>query len=112
MKINSFKNCTNLPLTRSVLASALLLAGLSLMSSSVSAMDDTGDRRLFVISAVENTVDDTVKLPLYRGISQGQTVWYVILDASTGDAAKKYRVNRADKLNNAKYGSGAKSPLG
>ena len=34
--------------------------------------------------------------------AKDKTVWYVILDASTGDAAKKYRVNRADKLNNAK----------
>jgi len=102
MKNNSFESIPNQPLTRNVLASALLLAGLSLISSSASAMDAAGDRRLFVTSAVENTVDDTVKLPLYRGVSKGQTVWYVILDASTGDAAKKYGVNRADKLNNAK----------
>lgn len=102
MKNNSLESIPNQPITRNVLASAILLAGLSLIASSASAMDDTGDRRLFVTSAVENTVDDTVKLPLYRGVSQGQTVWYVILDASTGDAAKKYRANRADKLNNAK----------
>ncbi len=63
---------------------------------------DSGAHRLFVTSAVENTADDTVKLPLYRGLSQGQTVWYVLLDTSSDDAAKKYGINRADKLNNAK----------
>ena len=61
-----------------------------------------GERRLFVSSAVENIADATVKLPLYRGTSQGQTVWYVVLDASESAAAKKYGINRANKLRNAK----------
>jgi hypothetical protein len=84
------------------IAGALLLSGFSLISSTTSAMEVVGNRTLFISSAVENPADDTVKLPLYRGVSQGQTVWYIITDASTGDAANKYRVNRADKLNNAK----------
>ena len=85
-----------------LLTGAFMLAGVSVLSTPASASDDDGERRLFVTSAVENRADDTVKLPLYRGISQGQPVWYVLLDASNGDAAKKYGINRADKLNNAK----------
>jgi hypothetical protein len=84
------------------LINVLMLSGLSLLSLTASAMDGGQNRRLFVTSAVENTVDDTVQLPLYRGTSQGQAVWYVVLDASNGNFAQKYGVNRADKLNNAK----------
>lgn len=69
---------------------------------SVASYADTGARQLFVPSAVENTVDDTVKLPIYRGTVQGQTVWYVLLDTSSNSTAKKYGINRADKLINAK----------
>ena len=85
-----------------LLVSAVLLAGLGSLSGVATASDDDDSRRLFVSSAVENTADDTVKLPIYRGVSKGQAVWYVLLDASNGDAAKKYGINRADKLNNAK----------
>lgn len=85
-----------------VLTSALFLTGISTLPSTASAMDTGNARQLFVTSAVENLADDTVKLPLYRGVSKGQTVWYILLDASTGDAAKSYGINRADKLVNAK----------
>ncbi|WP_367025367.1 hypothetical protein ABZN20_11670 [Methylococcus sp. ANG] len=84
------------------LTGALLLAGLGLLSSNVYATENEGGRDLFIRSAVENPTEDTVNLPLYRGRSQGQTVWYVVLDASTGTAAEKYGVNRADKLKNAR----------
>jgi hypothetical protein len=84
------------------MVNALLLAGLSLMSATVSAIDISGERTLFVTSAVENTADDTVKLPLYRGLSQGKTVWYAVFDASTSAAATQYGVNRSNKLSNAK----------
>lgn len=84
------------------LRKAIGLAALGVFSTIATAADSAEPRRLFVSSAEENVLDDTVKLPLYRGVSQGQTVWYVLLDASDGDAAKKYGINRADKLNNAK----------
>lgn len=64
---------------------------------------DTG-RTLFVRSAVEHA-DGTVTLPLYRGLSRGRPVWYVVLDASTSNAASKYGVNRSNKLANAKGGA-------
>jgi len=60
-----------------------------------------GGRTLFVRSAVEHG-DGTVTLPLHRGRSHGQPVWYVILDASTSNAAATYGVNRSNKLANAK----------
>lgn len=61
---------------------------------------DSG-RTLFVRSAVEHA-DGTVTLPLYRGVSQGRPVWYVVLDASTSNAASTYGVNRSNKLSNTK----------
>ncbi len=64
---------------------------------------DTG-RTLFVRSAVEHA-DGTVTLPLYRGLSRGRPVWYVVLDASTSNAASKYGVNRSNKLAQAKGGA-------
>jgi hypothetical protein len=57
--------------------------------------------RLFLQRAVENP-DNTVTLPLLRGTSNGGTVWFVIVDASSGEQADRLGVNRADKLNNAR----------
>jgi hypothetical protein len=57
-------------------------------------------RTLFVSSAVEHA-DNTVTLPLHRGVSNGRPVWYVVLDASTSSAAERYGANRANKLANA-----------
>src|SRR5262249_37292783 len=56
---------------------------------------------LFIRSAIEHG-DGTVTLPLYRGTSHGRTVWYVVLDASSSNAADRYGVNRAQKLANAR----------
>jgi len=57
----------------------------------------SGGSRLFVTSGRENA-DGTVTLPLHRGTSQGRTVWFIVLDASTGDAAERWGVNRSSKL--------------
>jgi hypothetical protein len=56
-------------------------------------------RTLFVGSAVEHP-DGTVTLPLHRGTSQGREVWYVVLDASSGEDADALGVNRSQKLGN------------
>ncbi|MBI3241844.1 MAG: hypothetical protein HYZ49_06065 [Chloroflexi bacterium] len=82
-----------------VLMIALALSLTLIAPLAVSA--DSGGRTLFIKSAVENP-GDTVTLPLYRGTSHGQTVWYIVLDASDGSAAKSFGVNRSQKLNNAK----------
>src|SRR3954463_16356356 len=79
-----------------VLVASLLTAGLALAPAGLA---DSGAQ--FVRSAVVNG-DHTVTLPLLRGTSGGQTVWYVVLDASTSNAADRYGANRANKLANSR----------
>src|SRR5262247_1897971 len=43
---------------------------------------------------------ETVRLPLYRGRAGGQTVWFVLLDASDSGIAHDLGVNFAPKLGN------------
>ena len=47
---------------------------------------------------------ETVRLPLYRGKANGQTVWYVLLDASDAGVAHDLGVNYAPKLANLAIG--------
>src|SRR5580765_6918946 len=47
---------------------------------------------------------ESVRLPLYRGRANGQTVWYVLLDASDPGAAHDLGVNYAPKLANIGIG--------
>jgi len=47
---------------------------------------------------------ETVRLPLYRGKANGQTVWYVLLDASDAGVAHDLGVNYAPKLANLGIG--------
>jgi hypothetical protein len=89
-------------MNRTVLCLALLAAacgGSSQPTASAAAADSA--RTLFVQSAVEHP-DFTVTLPLHRGTSQGKTVWYVVLDASSDDDARAQGVNRSSKLGNAR----------
>jgi len=44
--------------------------------------------------------NESVRLPLYRGRANGQTVWYVLLDASDQGIAHDLGVNYAPKLSN------------
>ncbi len=80
-----------------VCAVSLVTAALAVPSAAAAGPD----RRLFVSSAVEHA-NDTVTLPLHAGTSDGRQVWYVVLDASTSNAAAKYGVNRSNKLGNAR----------
>ena len=68
------------------------------VQSARSSASDSG-RTLFVQSAREHA-DGTVTLPLYRGTSRGRTVWYIVLDSSSGDDAQAKGVNRSQKLAN------------
>lgn len=72
-----------------------------LLAFAPAALADAGSSTQFIRSAIVNP-DHTVTLPLLRGTSGGQTVWYVVLDASTSGAAAKYGANRANKLANAR----------
>ena len=68
--------------------------------------------RVFIRGAVESEDRRTVTLPLYRGTSQGEPVWYVITDASERDAAERLGVNWAPKLANSTEGRGAQRGSG
>lgn len=67
------------------------------VAMSVPTLARAGGRTLFVRSAAENA-DGTATLPLYRGTSQGRTVWYIVLDSSEGADADRLGVNRSSKL--------------
>ena len=75
--------------------SLVLLAVLTATAASA------GSGKLFVASAVEHP-NGTVTLPLYRGTSQGRTVWYVLIDSSDGADAQAKGLNHAQKLANAR----------
>src|SRR5438132_1267150 len=47
---------------------------------------------------------ETVRLPLYKGKANGETVWYVLLDASDAGLAHDLGVNYAPKLANIAIG--------
>ena len=59
-----------------------------------------GGHTLFISSAVENA-NGTVTFPLHRGTSHGQTVYYVMTDASDGNFAQQFGLNTSQKLANA-----------
>jgi hypothetical protein len=79
--------------------SRILLAFLVVLLAGAGIRAD--ERRVFITSAVEHA-DDTATFPLYRGTSGGRTIWYIVLDASSGDYADALGVNRSQKLENAK----------
>src|SRR5215470_14929005 len=60
---------------------------------------------LFMQSAVQNA-NGTVTLPLYRGTSHGQTVYYVMTDSSDGNFSQQFGLNRSQKLANAAGSNG------
>ena len=47
---------------------------------------------------------ESVRLPLYKGKANGQTVWYMLLDASDQGIAHDLGVNYAPKLGNIAIG--------
>jgi hypothetical protein len=63
--------------------------------------DGAGKATLFIPSAVEQP-DGTATFPLYRGTSQGRTVWYIVLVSSDGNDAQARGVSGAQKLANAR----------
>lgn len=56
------------------------------------------EHTVFLTSAQETAHFAQVKLPLYKGTSQGQTVWYVITDSSSREWADRLGVNYAPRL--------------
>lgn len=62
---------------------------------------------VFMSSARENSDFTRVTLPLYRGTSGGQPVWYVVTDSSSQYWASRLGVNYAPKLGNTAGGQGS-----
>jgi hypothetical protein len=60
-----------------------------------------GGDKVFLESARVNS-DHTVTLPLLEGRVGERTVWYIVTDASDGDAAERYGSTRAQKLARAR----------
>jgi hypothetical protein len=86
---------------RSLLSAAVALLFALASPVAARAASSGADRTVFISSAVEHA-GDTVTLPLHRGTSHGQTVWFIVLDASNGNAADAFGVNRSQKLANAR----------
>ena len=83
---------------RALAVAALALTALA--ARAAPAMARSGSAELFIRSAVEHA-DGTATFPLQRGSSGGRTVWYVVLDSSSGAQADARGINRAQKLANA-----------
>ncbi len=77
----------------------LVLTAMAVLALPPEARAD-GGRTLFIVSAVEHP-DGTATFPLYRGTSKGRTVWYIVLDSSSGADAQAKGVNQSSKLANA-----------
>src|SRR6266851_2573180 len=61
--------------------------------------------KLVLDSAIQVDLDkETVRLPLYKGTANGQTVWFVLLDASDLGLAHDLGLNYAPKLGNMAIG--------
>ena len=76
------------------------LLGAGPLHSGPASASTGGGRTLFISSAVEHA-DNTVTLPLHQGLSHGQPVYYVVLDASDGSVAALMGINTSQKLANA-----------
>jgi hypothetical protein len=88
-----------LALATAPLALGALLGAGPLHSGPASASSGGGST-LFITSAVEHP-NGTVTLPLHQGLSHGQPVYYVVLDASDGSVAALMGINTSQKLANA-----------
>jgi hypothetical protein len=101
-----------------LLATLILMAGLFVfLGSARMAQADDGSKglgqtsgllprdNLTMSSVIQVDLDkETVRLPLYKGRANGQTVWYVLLDASDEGLADNSGVNFAPKLANLAIG--------
>jgi hypothetical protein len=74
------------------------VASIALVSGPAAAK---GGGQVFLDSAVVNP-DHTVTLPLHRGVSGGQDVWFIVTEASDSGHADAWGVQSVQKLANAK----------
>jgi hypothetical protein len=102
-------------LCRRGITAVVLLAGLVTILSgpglvSADLGQNNGSINHFIRSAQENDAQTQVTFPLHRGVSNGQSVWYVITEASNRGTANAMGVNYAPKLEAAK-GTAAVQPV-
>ena len=83
-----------------VIILAAIAAGV-IPSVSTATTQQLRESTLFITSAVERN-DGTAIFPLHRGTSNGQTVWFIMLDSSDGNDAMDLGVNHSQKLANAR----------
>jgi len=93
-------------LVRRTRAIGALVLGMTVVTAGAHGASAGSGRRLFVASGVEHggdaaMPDGTVTLPVHRGTSHGETVWFVVLDASDQDVARDMGANEPQKLANA-----------
>jgi hypothetical protein len=84
---------------------ALALLGaamLALAGGATAARADNGSSTTLFVRSATGQAGNTVKLPLRRGTSHGQTVYYVIFDTSSGGVSDTLGVNTSQKLANAR----------
>lgn len=86
-------------------ALAIAASGLALVAGPAAAR---GGAKVFVPGAVVNA-DHTVTLPLHRGRSGTDTVWFIVTEASDSEHADDWDASVASKLDNAKGTSAVQS---
>ncbi|GAB3878869.1 DUF7482 domain-containing protein [Terrabacter terrigena] len=79
------------------LTAVVLTGGIGLATAGAATGDSA---KVFVPSATVNA-DHTVTLPLHRGRSGDQTVWFVVTEASDSAHAATWRASVSQKLRNA-----------
>lgn len=82
----------------SAVTAVVLTGGVGFATAGAATGDST---RVFVPSATVNA-DHTVTLPLHRGRSGDQTVWFVVTEASDSAHAATWRSSVSQKLGNAR----------
>jgi hypothetical protein len=80
----------------------VLLVVVAAAPASANVGQSFGTINYFIRSAQENAEQTAVTLPLHRGTSHGQTVWYIVTEAADRGTAAAMGVNYAPKLEAAK----------
>lgn len=85
-----------------VITAALLATTAAAVTATNSGGSGSGGGEMFLASAISvDLVAKTVTLPLFKGTSGGQTVWYIVTESSREKDAERRGVSWAAKLENA-----------
>ena len=92
------------------LVAVLLTSGAASTTASADGGTLTTNVKATATAFQVDAVHERVTLPLFRGVQNGQTVWYVITESSSKDDAERRGVNWSGKLANA-LGTRAVQPV-